>query len=210
MKISLNNKVKLIIFLFLIALVLLAVKLFSVTPLQVLATDPKNAQEKIDFNKVIQITFNKNISENDISISSSPAFIFKTKVTSQVFEILPTELLIPNTTYKIELTSKNNSKFYFAFSFKTKVETIPSPTGQTYLEEQKKVYEELDRLTYQEMPLFDYVPYVTENFIIDYIKPLVLQVRLKKDTPEIRKEVLDWIITKGAAETHKIEWKLIK
>lgn len=210
MKIFLNNKIKLIILLLLIALALLAIKLFSVSLLKVLETDPPNAQEKVNFNKVIKITFNRNVSENEISISSSPAFIFNTKVSNQVLEIQPTELLTPDTDYNIELTSKKNSKFYFVFNFKTNTETIPSPTGQSYLEEQKKIYEELDRLTYQEAPLFDYVPYVTENFIIDYIKPLVLQVRLKKDTPTIRKEALDWIKGKGAAETHKVEWKLIK
>lgn len=57
-------------------------------------------------------------------------------------------------------------------------------------------------------PLFDYIPYKTANFSIDYLKPLVLEVILKKDTPEIRDEVINWIKSKGVnPKNHEIIWK---
>lgn len=58
-------------------------------------------------------------------------------------------------------------------------------------------------------PLFDYIPFKTENWSINYLKPLEFLVTLKTDTPEIRQEVLDWIESKGVdPKTHKIEWKI--
>lgn len=57
-------------------------------------------------------------------------------------------------------------------------------------------------------PLFDFVPYETENYRVNYTDDLTLKVTLKKDTPEIRQEVLDWISSKGInPKTHKIVWK---
>lgn len=57
-------------------------------------------------------------------------------------------------------------------------------------------------------PLFDYLPYKTDNFIVGYSSTLTLKITLKKDTPEIRQEVLDWISSKGVGpNTHKIIWK---
>jgi len=57
-------------------------------------------------------------------------------------------------------------------------------------------------------PLFDYVPFETENWSVDYLKPLEIQVMLKSDTPEMRQEVLDWIESKGVnPQTHKIIFK---
>lgn len=58
-------------------------------------------------------------------------------------------------------------------------------------------------------PLFDFIPNKTNNWKIDYLRPLVLEIVLKKDTPEIRKEVLDWIESKGVdPASHQIEWKI--
>lgn len=59
----------------------------------------------------------------------------------------------------------------------------------------------------EEYPLRDYVPYIAENFAIDYLKPLSLKVFLKKDTPGVREEVLAWIRSKGVdPTTHRIDW----
>jgi len=59
----------------------------------------------------------------------------------------------------------------------------------------------------KEFPLFDYTPYITEQFVVDYTAPLHLKVFLEKDTPQVRQEVLDWIRSKGVdPKTHKIEW----
>ncbi len=57
-------------------------------------------------------------------------------------------------------------------------------------------------------PLFDYIPYENENFALDYTDPLSLEVILKKDTPTVRQQVLDWISSKKVdPATHTIIWK---
>lgn len=61
----------------------------------------------------------------------------------------------------------------------------------------------------QDYPLFQYIPYKSTNWQIDYLKPLVLEVKVKKDTPEIRQEVLNWIKSKNIdPSTHQINWKV--
>ncbi len=72
----------------------------------------------------------------------------------------------------------------------------------------REFYKKLDEETYRSYPLFDYIPYKTDDFSLDYIKPLVLEIKLRKDTPEIRQEAYDWILSKGVdPKTHKIIWK---
>ena len=57
-------------------------------------------------------------------------------------------------------------------------------------------------------PLFDYIPYKTKNWQIDYLKPLTLEIILKADTLAIRQEVLNWIKEKGVdPASHEIIWK---
>jgi hypothetical protein len=66
---------------------------------------------------------------------------------------------------------------------------------------------EIYKKTQNDYPLLPYVPYQTTNWKIDYKAPLTLEIVLKKDTPEIRQEVLNWIQDKGVdPNTHKIDW----
>lgn len=82
---------------------------------------------------------------------------------------------------------------------------IPAATTDPKVEE---FYKKLDEETYRDFPLFDHTPYQTDNWKITYVKSLQLVVTLKKDTPDIRQEVLDWIVSKGVdPKTHKIIWK---
>lgn len=99
-------------------------------------------------------------------------------------------------------------------------ETIPTPLPQKIITNtptpaliegrgNPDFYEEQRPKILEQYPLFDFIPYRTDKYIIDYTKPLVLQVVLKKDTLEIRQEVFDWIISKGVdPKTHIITWKI--
>lgn len=69
-------------------------------------------------------------------------------------------------------------------------------------------YEKIRPEILKNYPLFDYLPYKTENYTVGYTSTLTLKITLIKDTPEIRQEVLDWISSKGVdPNTHKIIWK---
>ncbi|PJE69095.1 hypothetical protein COU96_01625 [Candidatus Shapirobacteria bacterium CG10_big_fil_rev_8_21_14_0_10_38_14] len=57
----------------------------------------------------------------------------------------------------------------------------------------------------EEFPLFQYLPYQTENFLIDYLAPLHLKVILKSE--KNKQEVLDWIKSHGVdPATHQFDW----
>jgi len=211
MKFSINNRLKILLILSLVAGLLLSLKLLVNVPFQIIASDPKNNQDQVDTQRTVKLISNKKLTLNELIIIPSPGFIFETKIIGKSLEIIPQQLLEPETTYKIELKNKKYPKFYFILSFKTSVSGIPSPIPTYFTDEQtKKFYEELDKKTYEAMPLFDYVPYKTNDFIIDYIRPLVLQIRLKKDTSAVRQEALDWIKSKGADKTHQVEWKAVE
>ncbi|MGB9911487.1 MAG: hypothetical protein ACPLKP_02675 [Microgenomates group bacterium] len=61
-------------------------------------------------------------------------------------------------------------------------------------------------------PLIEYLPYETQNFLVDYIAPLHLEVKIKNkiDKNLIEKEVLDWISSLGIdPQTHKIDYRYV-
>ncbi|PIS14872.1 hypothetical protein COT64_00295 [Candidatus Shapirobacteria bacterium CG09_land_8_20_14_0_10_39_12] len=111
-------------------------------------------------------------------------FLFSSKKTNEIIPVLPTPTISP----VINVTE------------------TPLPIATTD-PEVKEFYKKLEQDTYKGFPLFDYLPYETDNWKITYIKSLQLEVTLKKDTPAIRQEVLDWIKSKGVDPvTHTIEW----
>lgn len=69
--------------------------------------------------------------------------------------------------------------------------------------------EDIMKSIQRKFPLYDFLPYWTENFQIDYVAPLTLEVQIKNDTPQTRQEALDWILSKGVnPSTHQIQWKV--
>ena len=95
----------------------------------------------------------------------------------------------------------------------TPTEFIPSPIIPTtpFLEEKgdPDFNKEVGRDLTNYYPLSAYLPYKTNNFSLGYTNSLTLIAVLKKDTPEIRQEVLDWISSKKIdPSTHKIIWKI--
>jgi len=70
---------------------------------------------------------------------------------------------------------------------------------------QEKILKDLEK----RFPLQKFLPYTEENFTLGYIGPLFLKITLKKDAPEIRQGVLDWIWSKGVdPATHQIKWEI--
>lgn len=203
-----------IIILALLATLLFALKILTKNILAVVDSSPKNNQANIVLNQVVKITFNQNI-KNEFQITFSPLTTFKTKIIENTLEIIPDKPLIENTQYKITILNSRLKNFSFELSFKTiSQKTIleitpfkitPPPT----YEETKKYYDDWSKEIHQNEPLYDFVPYKTETYFVYYTAPLTLTVITKKDTPQIRKEISDWIISKGIdPETHQINWKV--
>lgn len=58
-------------------------------------------------------------------------------------------------------------------------------------------------------PLFDYLPYESDTFYLNYLKPFTLEAIIKENTPQAKQEVLNWISSKGVDPgTHTILWKI--
>lgn len=87
----------------------------------------------------------------------------------------------------------------------TATPTLSAPEGQG----DPYFYKDIQQEISENYPLFKDIPYKTDNWSIDYLKPLTLEVILKTDSPQTRQEVLSWITAKGVdPATHKIEWKV--
>ena len=94
----------------------------------------------------------------------------------------------------------------------TPTEFSYSPITPTFLPVEEKgdpdFSEEVERDLSKSSPLAPYLPYKTDTFSVGYSDSLTLIIILKKDSSEIRQEVLDWISDKGIdPESHKIIWK---
>jgi hypothetical protein len=212
---KIGQRTKLIIILAGVVGILMGLKLLLSHPPtpKIIKTDPADNQQNAYPKQTLKLTFDRPVSTKNWQIVPFPFFEFSLKSDKETLEIIPEKELTADTQYKIEVKNNQDPSFYFTLSFKTIPDLLGPPPGGKIpsKEEVEKYYWDLSRKTYEETPLFDYVPYVTENYIVDYIKPLTLQVLLTKDTPQIRAEVLDWIRSKGVdPATHQIIWKLKK
>ncbi len=206
-----KNKRTIIIIVILALLVtsLSVLKILTKNLLEVVDSSPKNNQANIALNQVVKITFNQNI-RNEFQITFSPLTTFKTKITENTLEITPDKPLVENTQYKITILNSKLKNFSFDLSFKTISQSvILEITPPFTYEETKKYYDDWSKEIHQNEPLYDFVPYKTETYFIYYTAPLTLTVITKKDTPQIREEVSNWIISKGIdPKTHQINWKV--
>lgn len=203
-----NKTLRIIIILALLAGGLLFLKLLALKKSfpQIIQTSPFNGQTQVPINTKIFLYFDKNILANNWQVSPSPEFKFSLGISGNKMEILPSESLKYETNYNLEIKNLKFKQFYYSFSFTT-IQTPLPPTQKNGLGD-PNFYNEIQKGVVNYYPLLKYIPYKTELWTIDYLGPLKLEVILKKNTPEIRQEVLNWITSKGVDhKTHKIEWK---
>ncbi len=210
-KLIIDKRLKMIGALVLVVLALLIIRLLTAgikTPL-VTASSPKEGETQVSVGSKISIIFDDKITSQDWLVTPSPGFDFSFKVDENKLEIQPKEPLKFETRYLLEIKNKKFKDFSFSLSFSTLPEPIiysfPTAKGDP------DFYEKSEDYLKKNYPLFKVTPYQTENWSIDYLGPLKFEVILKKDTSQIRQEVLDWIASKGVdPSTHKIIWKIQK
>ena len=112
---------------------------------------------------------------------------------------------------KIILTAdKSQEKIIIPPSFSPSPTFYLSPTPKIMIPEGDldaplQIRKEIQR----DYPLFDFIPFKTKNWQIDFLKPLTLEIILRSDTLANRQEVLNWIKEKGIdPATHEIVWKI--
>jgi hypothetical protein len=208
MKKFIPKKYRFILILAMVFGLLLGLKLIIPKPEpQLVGIEPPDQAMNIALNSEIKIEFDQNINEKGWQPSFSPSLPVKLQAKKNVLRILPQENFKPETVYKFEITNPKYPNLKIASSFITINKEGIIPSEENII----RYYEDLDKETYEGMPLFDYVPFYADNFSLDYIAPLTLEIILRKDTQVIRQEVLDWMESKAVdPESHKFEWKVKK
>lgn len=203
-----NRRTKIIIIaLGFLLLIFLALKIFLPPPIPLISsTSPFDRQNQVSQNQKIIIIFDQKILPSDWSIISSPQFEFSLTATDKQLEITPKELLKPQTQYNLEIKSQKFKQFHYSFTFTT----LSPPIVPLSTEEGRgdpNFPQLLQQKISQYYPLLNDIPFKSTFWSIDYSGALTLKVILKKDSPEIRQEVLDWIKAKGVdPSSHKTEW----
>lgn len=173
----------------------------------VLSTSPKNGEQEVSAGE-ITISFTTNISipsQEAFSLEITPKLPYYWKFTNSY----PTNLiqvqvyggLQTNTTYTVTVKSAEGDKTY-SWSFTT---TPSSPESSSLLiQEQEKAFNQ------KYYPLFDFIPYYSSDFDLDYTTKLTLEVKIKnQDVEGTKKKVLDWIRSHDVdPSTHKIDYIL--
>jgi len=206
MKIFKQPKIKLIFLLSLFIGVLFVLKLlFKQETIQVTESIPRNGEINVSLSPTIKLTFNQKIPSDNWQITSIPEFAFKVITNKNILEIQPEISLKPSTQYSLSFENQKIKKFSYLLSFTTLTVTAPSETGLG----DPNFYRQIEKDVTDNYPLLKYIPFETKDWWITYQGKLKLKVTLKKDTPALRQEVLDWIKSKNVdPSTHQIEWKV--
>lgn len=195
--------IPLILLFFLIALSAIANLLFTKPTPQVISTTPNNEEQNVSLSlSHISISFNKPLtSPDEISINTLPIIKFSSKL-SEDKKILTLTLpgkLLEETQYVVEVNHQKKGLIY-SWTFKTlKLDTkgLGAPNFLEYLNEK----------TEEKYPLFNYTPFTSDLFDIDYTGPLQLGVVLKAASPSAETKALveQWIKQRAVdPSTHQI------
>lgn len=203
-----NKRFRIIFFLFFLVAITGILRILGPKQeaLKVTETQPQNLQKQVPINEKIILIFNQTVATDNWEIVFSPKFNFIVQIKDDKMEIIPSEMLTSQTFYSLEIKNSNYKNFNYRLSFETTHLTTPPP--YTGLGDQN-FFNELDKKAAGEYPLLKNVPFRGKNWKIDYFGPLKLEVILKKDTPQLRQEVWDWISSqKVDPKTHEIIWKV--
>lgn len=189
----LRSKTLIILLAFVIGVLFSLVKLSSIeAPVKVINVSPPAGAVNVDLNFSPVIQFYQ--PPESISITTNPTIDYQLRIDNQTATLVLNQPLKPTTQYS--LTVLHQGKALFSWSFTTRAMT-----------EAEYVEKEIE-MTLESYPLAYYLPFETENFTLAYEAPLYLLVTIKKDKIElIKKEVLDWIQSKGVdPASHRIEY----
>lgn len=173
-------------------LVILNIYKKAYQPLEVISTSPPNGTENVGLDVSLKVQFNRE--PEVVSVLSQPEIDYSLQPSNTTLTLVLNQPLKPKTQYSLSILSRE--KVIFSWFFTTRL-----------LTEDEAIEEEI-KITQESFPLIDYLPYETESSRIAYEDSLYLLVTIKKgDTEDVKKEVLDWIRSKGVdPQTHKIEW----
>ncbi len=170
------------------------------------STTPKNDEQNV-YSGEISIIFTTDtpiLSDKDFHMTIYPPLpnywkftnTYPTnKITAQVYGGLQT-----NTTYTVTVTNKKNGNPY-SWVFRT--------SGKQQEDSTQIIRDQTENENAKYFPLFDYIPYESNDFSIDYTDKLTLVVKIKNpDVEMVKKEVNDWIRSHNVnPSTHTITFE---
>lgn len=174
-------------------------------PIIVLRTDPINGQQDIYPGEIkINISLNREIfSKNDIVIKISPeptaGFEFTNSFPSKELTLQIFGGMAQSTTHTLTVSDTSGNTLYTWFF------TTSNKSPESSSAEVNKIQQQTIRNYY---PLFDFVPYKTDLYTIDYTDRLTLEVKINGTrSPQIEASVENWIKSKGIdPSTHTIDY----
>jgi hypothetical protein len=174
-------------------------------PLKISQTDPQNGQKDVDIDQIITLNLDQRKAiAADWEISFFPQVLLKKETEDNLIRLTPLNPLKNDTLYKVEIRHQKIKDFYYSFSFTT----LPAPQFFEKGLGDPDFAQRHEQVTEKYYPLLKYYPIKEKNWSAYYDSPTKFIVALKKDTPAIRQEVLDWITSKGIdPKSFQIIWK---
>lgn len=173
---------------------------------KVLRTTPINGQTNVYAGEqaVSFTTLNSIPSASEFSLFFQPELSYKPVYSNKY----PTKTVVadilgglaPNTKYTVSILD-TSGKYIYSWSFTTG--SKPTNTSSSGLEAVKEKQD-----IQQNYPLFNYIPYQSNDYYIDYTGPLTLDVNYYiPNLNQVKQEVNDWIKSHGVdPSTHTINY----
>jgi hypothetical protein len=171
MKTQLNRTQIILAFIFigLFLIILFLPKNREVVP-SVISTIPSNTDQEVMLDSHIDITFNETISEkskSSINISIKPETGFDSTWLTNNLKIIPKTALIPNSTYSVNVSSKE--KELYKFTFNTQVFSPEQIKEYGHIQSQDDFdYGEALKKVVNKYPFYPNLPIKTKNYVIYY------------------------------------------
>ena len=134
--------------------------------LDVMAVSPADRTANITTTVPIEITFSRNLKENEVEFLISPDIKFTQTIDKNKLIITPANDYATSSLYTYRITIKNDPQKIRIYTFSTagegaikRVDTAPS-------EDQIKAYDNTLRVQYPDIYLYNHTPYQTNSFAI--------------------------------------------
>jgi len=209
MKQFLNRYWFLVLLAFGATFLILVKKFFQTNPFPVVASlNPPSGEIEKPL-EIITIKFQSQggFLASDFNLISVPSFQFELEVKEGSLLAIPKSEFILDEKYIFELRYKNQTLYSWSY---TLVSPPPSALEKeaSYGKGNPNAVGEIEKQTFKEFPLLKQTPRETENYLLDYMDPLVLGIKVKKGSKEeVEREVRLWLNEVGVGEdSHELFW----
>lgn len=177
----------------------------AATPLELTNSQPADGATNISISlNQITLVFNQPLDSNDeVQINSLPPLTFTSRIetTRNLLVLTLKQPLLPQEAYNLEVISTQTGESVGRLTFTTQAldtEGRGDPNiGQTLVQKER-----------QDFPLLHWIPYESQDFKVDYLEPLKLEVTIKTSQEAAEAQLNAWIQSHGVdPATHEIIYR---